>query len=93
VFRENHQVALLEHSPVPKTDQVEYRAWSKRFAQWLYGTDHITVRYSVDYDGLDIRKLSPGIRLLFDESGAPAGIARRDVRINVSEAGSGQSKG
>jgi predicted ATPase len=62
VFRENHQDALLEHSPVPKTDQVEYRAWSKRFAQWLYSTDHISVHYSVDYDGLDIRKLSPGTR-------------------------------
>jgi energy-coupling factor transporter ATP-binding protein EcfA2 len=61
-FREAHQDALLEHSPVPKTDQPEYRVWSKRFAQWLYGTEHIAVRYSVDYDGIDIRKLSPGTR-------------------------------
>jgi DNA repair exonuclease SbcCD ATPase subunit len=61
-FREAHQDALLEHSPVPKSDQPEYRMWSKRFAQWLYGTDHITVHYSVDYDGVDIRKLSPGTR-------------------------------
>jgi energy-coupling factor transporter ATP-binding protein EcfA2 len=61
-FREKHQASLLEHSPVPKTDQVEFRAWSRRFAQWLYGTDHITVQYSVDYDGIDIRNLSPGTR-------------------------------
>jgi hypothetical protein len=61
-FREAHQDDLLEHSPVLKTDQVEYRAWSKRFAQWLYGTNHISVRYSVDYDGVDIRKLSLGTR-------------------------------
>jgi hypothetical protein len=61
-FREQHQDDLLAHSPAPRTDQVEYRAWSKRFAHWLYSTDHITVRYSVDYEGLDIRKLSPGTR-------------------------------
>jgi len=47
---------------VSKTDQAEYRAWLKRFAQWLYSTDHISIRYSVDYDGVDIRKLSPGTR-------------------------------
>ncbi len=34
----------------------------KRFAQWLYGTSHISIRYSIDYDGVDIRKLSPGTR-------------------------------
>jgi hypothetical protein len=61
-FRETHQEALLEHSPFPKTEQTEYRTWSKRFAQWLYGTGHIAVRYSVDYDSVDIRKLSPGTR-------------------------------
>ncbi len=31
-------------------------------ARWLYSTGHIAVHYSVDYDGLDIRKLSPGTR-------------------------------
>jgi energy-coupling factor transporter ATP-binding protein EcfA2 len=52
----------LEHSPVPKADQADYRAWTKRFAKWLYGTDHITIQYGIDYDGVDIRKLSPGTR-------------------------------
>lgn len=61
-FREQHTKAFLEHSPVPQSQQAEFRLWSKRFAQWLYGTDHIAVRYSVDYDGIDIRKLSPGTR-------------------------------
>jgi hypothetical protein len=36
----------------------EFRAWSKRFAQWLFSTDHITIRYGIEYDGVDIRKLS-----------------------------------
>jgi putative AbiEii toxin of type IV toxin-antitoxin system/AAA domain-containing protein len=61
-FRREHQDALLEHAQVPRSDQSEYRAWSKRFAQWLYSAEHITIRYSVDYDGVDIRKLSPGTR-------------------------------
>lgn len=61
-FRSENQEGLLEHSPVPKAQQADYRAWLKRFAQWLYATTHITIRYSIDYDGLDIRKLSPGTR-------------------------------
>jgi putative AbiEii toxin of type IV toxin-antitoxin system len=61
-FRAENQEGLLGHSPVPKAVQSDYRAWSKRFAQWLYSTDHITIRYSIDYDGVDIRKLSPGTR-------------------------------
>jgi ABC-type lipoprotein export system ATPase subunit len=61
-FRSDNQEALLEHSPVLKADQANYREWSKRFAKWLYGTEHIRIQYSVDYDGVDIRKLSPGTR-------------------------------
>ena len=33
-----------------------------KFASWLFGTDHVSVRYEVEYDGTDIRKLSPGTR-------------------------------
>jgi hypothetical protein len=61
-FRAENQDALLEHSPVPKADQANYREWSKRFAKWLFGTEHIKIQYSVDYDGVDIRKVSPGTR-------------------------------
>lgn len=46
---------LLEHSPVAQSEQAEFRAWSRRFAQWLFGTDHIAVRYGIDYDGVDNR--------------------------------------
>lgn len=53
---------LLSHAPYAPTQQVEFRAWSKQFAHWLFGTDHITVRYEISYDGVDIRKLSPGTR-------------------------------
>lgn len=61
-FRRLYQKDLLDHSPVLRTEQAEFRAWSKRFAQWLFSTDHIEIRYGIDYDGIDIRKLSPGTR-------------------------------
>jgi hypothetical protein len=61
-FRRLYQKDLLDHSPVAHSDQAEFRAWSKRFAQWLFGTAHIAIRYGIDYDGVDIRKLSPGTR-------------------------------
>lgn len=54
--------ALLDHAPYVPTQQLEFRAWSKRFAHWLFGTEHIAVRYEIAYDGVDIRKLSPGTR-------------------------------
>lgn len=53
---------LLSHAPYAQTQQAEFRAWSKRFAHWIFGTDHITVRYEISYDGVDIRNLSPGTR-------------------------------
>jgi len=61
-FRGLYQNDLLDHSPVAKADQAEFRIWLKRFAQWLFSTDHIEIRYGIDYDGVDIRKLSPGTR-------------------------------
>ena len=53
---------LVKHAPYVPTQKLEFRAWSKQFAQWLFSTDHITVRYEISYDGVDIRKLSPGTR-------------------------------
>lgn len=61
-FKQLYQKDLLDHSPVVRTEQAEFRAWSKRLAQWLFSTDHITIRYGIYYDGVDIRKLSPGTR-------------------------------
>ncbi|MFO7695728.1 MAG: AAA family ATPase [Anaerolineae bacterium] len=61
-FRRLYQRDLLKHSPVPESDQSAFSDWLKRFAQWLFSTDHIAIRYGIDYDGVDIRKLSPGTR-------------------------------
>jgi len=61
-FIASHYKALLAHAPYPPTDQEAFRHWSKRFAQWLFSTDHISVKYEILYDGIDIRMLSPGTR-------------------------------
>lgn len=53
---------LLTHAPYVPTQKLEFRAWLKRFAHWLYSTDHISLRYEIAYDGVDIRKLSPRTR-------------------------------
>lgn len=53
---------LFAHAPFLPTQQAEFRIWSKQFAHWLFSTDHVTVRYEIGYDGVDIRKLSPGTR-------------------------------
>jgi hypothetical protein len=53
---------FLAHAPYAPTQKTEYRTWLKQFAHWLYSTDHISIRYEIEYDGVDIRKLSPGTR-------------------------------
>ena len=61
-FRSDNLENLLEKSAVPKGDLSDYRTWAKAFARWLYSAEHISIRYSIDYEGIDIRKLSPGTR-------------------------------
>jgi DNA repair exonuclease SbcCD ATPase subunit len=61
-FISTYQKDMLAHAPVAPTQQVDYKTWLKQFAHWLFGTDHITVRYEIVYDRIDIRKLSPGTR-------------------------------
>ncbi len=61
-FIGKHLNDLLSHAPYAPTQQAEFRTWSKQFAHWLFNTDHITVHYEIAYDGVDIRKLSPGTR-------------------------------
>ena len=61
-FIARYQSSFLTHAPVPREQHDAFRAWLGQFAQWLFGTDHISVRYGITYDGVDIEKLSPGTR-------------------------------
>lgn len=36
--------------------------WWQQVASWLYDTSHVTMRYSVTYDGVALEHLSPGTR-------------------------------
>ncbi len=60
-FQQNRE-ELLGPSTIPPSELANYRDWLMRFAKWLYSTSHISLQYSIDYDGVDIRKLSPGTR-------------------------------
>lgn len=61
-FRDRHDEALLEHSLVSPEQGDSYWRWVDRISSWLDGTDHIRIRYGIQYDGVDIEQLSPGTR-------------------------------
>ena len=61
-FIATYQKDILKHAPYAPSQQAEHKVWLKKFAHWLFGTDHISVQYEIEYDGIDIRKLSPGTR-------------------------------
>ncbi len=61
-FADKYRKELFAHAPVPRTQEADFRQWLKEFAKWLFSAEHITVRYEVSYDGIDIQKLSPGTR-------------------------------
>ena len=60
-FRKKYEKTILEGTTT-KADPAVFREWAKHYAKWLYGTEHIKIRYGIEYDNLDIRKLSPGGR-------------------------------
>jgi len=41
---------------------VDGRGWDRALSTWLYSAGHITLTYSLEYDGLNIERLSPGSR-------------------------------
>jgi energy-coupling factor transporter ATP-binding protein EcfA2 len=61
-FREKYAAGLVEQAPVSKTDKDAYRQWIQSVANWLYSTDHIAISYGVQFDGMNIERLSPGTR-------------------------------
>jgi hypothetical protein len=47
-FADEWQDELVEVAIVKKEDDVAaYRAWLRRFAKWLYSTDHISLQYGL----------------------------------------------
>ncbi|MGU2418770.1 TrlF family AAA-like ATPase [Burkholderia cenocepacia] len=57
-FIAEHAERLKQHMPA----QANFRDWARSIAAWLYSTDHVQVGYGLQYDGVDIERLSPGTR-------------------------------
>lgn len=61
-FHTDHDQHIIEQAKVSPTNAVAYRAWANDVSAWFNSTDHISVSYGVQYDGVDIEQLSPGTR-------------------------------
>ena len=57
-FIEDKEAAIKEHRP----DTKDHREWPSAVSKWLHNTSHIKVSYGLQYDGVDIERLSPGTR-------------------------------
>jgi energy-coupling factor transporter ATP-binding protein EcfA2 len=57
-FVKTNEAALKTHMP----EGSDFRTWARDISDWLYNTEHITVGYGLQYDGVDIEQLSPGTR-------------------------------
>jgi ABC-type hemin transport system ATPase subunit len=62
VFRERFGSDFMDaKKPEDASPEAEKR-WTQDLASWLYDTDHITVQYGIQYDGIPVERLSPGTR-------------------------------
>ncbi len=64
-FRKDYDKALIECCPYAAdnpADEANIRQWSGDVSAWLYSADHIQIAYGIQYDGVDVERLSPGTR-------------------------------
>ena len=61
-FSSDYSGSLRAQSRVPRGDSPERREWEQNVARWIYGVDHIDISYSLEYEGLNVERLSPGTR-------------------------------
>lgn len=60
-FRSKYAKDLMASMPVTiKPENIG--AWNQSVATWLYSTDHISIEYGIEYEGVAIEQLSPGTR-------------------------------
>ena len=60
-FRGKFGKDLLASIP-PSVKAGEKSSWIQAVAAWLYGTEHISIEYDIQYEGVAIEQLSPGTR-------------------------------
>ena len=61
-FRMDHDRDFVAEALEDRSNLERYRAWAAELSAWLYSLDHIRIRYSIQYDGVEIEQLSPGTR-------------------------------
>ncbi len=61
-FAATYSDEVRAQSRVPRSSESQYREWERSVSLWLYGVGHIRVTYSLEYDSLDVQRLSPGTR-------------------------------
>jgi energy-coupling factor transporter ATP-binding protein EcfA2 len=61
-FRTDHDRDFVAEALEDRSNLERYRAWAAELSAWLYSVDHIRIRYSIQYDGVEIEQLSPGTR-------------------------------
>lgn len=61
-FRAEHDSHFVDQAKVSRADKQAFRRWASEIAAWLNSSEHISVTYGVQYDGVDIEQLSPGTR-------------------------------
>ncbi|WP_425332362.1 TrlF family AAA-like ATPase [Ralstonia solanacearum] len=57
-FVKSNEDNLKAHRP----ESEDFRQWAGNVSDWLFSTDHISLGYGIQYDGVDIEQLSPGTR-------------------------------
>lgn len=57
-FVSTYTADFRKHRP----EHMEAKEWARRVSAWLFSTDHISVGYGLEFDGVPIERLSPGTR-------------------------------
>lgn len=61
-FRADYDETFKAAAPVERKNLKAYRQWAAQVSEWLYSTHHIQMSYGLQYEGLEIERLSPGTR-------------------------------
>ncbi len=61
-FTQRHSDDLRAQARASRENDAGYRRWEQEVARWLYSADHVSLQYTLEYSGLNIRSLSPGSR-------------------------------
>lgn len=62
-FRAKYQSDFWNHAfEEARKNRTTKKHWIDQISTWLYGTDHVVVKYGLEYEGVDIQQLSPGTR-------------------------------